>query len=115
MSTLEEEYAIPAELSEYIDSGFLLPLPPRPEEKTAKFDIPSLQYDDERGNEYFFTLTWIHPDHNKEFCHFYDETPGDLPNFFIEKETRNAASDMVEDLESLDDLIAWLEGKRLGQ
>ena len=38
-----------------------------------------LDYEDEDGTEFSLTLTWIHPDFNEEFCHFYDDTPEDLP------------------------------------
>jgi hypothetical protein len=112
ISTLTIDYAIPDELASFIDAGFLVPLSEKPEEKTVAFGIPSLRYEDENGAEHVFTLTWIHPDFNKDFCHFYEETPGDLANFFIEKETRNGPSEQVEDLESMDDLIAWLQEKQ---
>jgi hypothetical protein len=108
---LTDEYKVPHELSTFIDDGFLVPLTPTPEEKTIAFDIPSMGYQDEQDNDYSFTLVWIHPDFNKEFCHLYNEMPGDLPNFYVKKESRNTPEEYI-DLDSLDDLIAWLEDKK---
>ena len=34
-------------------------------------------------------LVWIHPEFNAQFCHYYDEKPGDLANFYLFKETRS--------------------------
>jgi hypothetical protein len=107
---LQTVYGIPAELLPWIDSGILVPLPhPKLDERTVKFNIPKLAYEDEKGRDFFFTLVWIHPDYNAEFCHYYTCTPGDDPNFYIVKETRNDSDEHVDDLESFDDLIAWLE------
>jgi hypothetical protein len=55
-----------------------------------------------------YSLTWIHPAFNAQFCHYYDETPGDLANFFVTRETERMADEQLDDLESLDDLVAWL-------
>jgi hypothetical protein len=108
---LTDEYKLPQELSAFIDDGFLVPLTPTPEEKTIAFDIPSMGYKDERDNDYSFTLIWIHPDFNKDFCHLYHEVPGDLPNFYVLKESRNTPEEHI-DLDSLDDLLAWLEDRK---
>jgi hypothetical protein len=53
---LTAEYKIPAELSAFVDDGFLVPLTPTPEEKTIAFDIPSLAYFDERNNDYSLSV-----------------------------------------------------------
>lgn len=73
--------------------------------------VPSLDQTDENGNGIIFTLTWIHPDYNAQFCHLYHETPGDLPNFYLKKEKVGAADEQI-DIESLDDLTSWLEDKK---
>jgi len=104
-TNLQSDYAIPPELAAFIDDGFLVPtfetagdcpdfsMPgvkngtvPLSEtvskhraNKTLTLAIPSLDYEDEDGTEFSLTLTWIHPDFNEEFCHFYDDTPEDLP------------------------------------
>jgi len=55
---------------------FLVPTWEEPAEKTVTLAIPSLDYEDENGTEFDLTLTWIHPDFNEQFCHFYNETTG---------------------------------------
>jgi hypothetical protein len=78
-TNLQSQYAIPAELSSFIDDGVLVPVSETPDEKTLTLAVPSLDYQDENGTESLFSLTWIHPDFNEQFCHSYNETPGDLP------------------------------------
>ena len=57
-----------------------------------------------------YTLVWIHPDHNAEFCHYYLEKPGDLPNFYVRIHSPDAPDKQVDDLNSVEDLLDWLEG-----
>lgn len=102
---------MPDELRQFVDDGFLIVVLKKPEEKTVTFAIPSLSYRDENGIETDFTLDWIHPDFNAQFCHYYHEKPGDLANFYLKKESRDLGDDDI-DIESLDDLIAWLDEKR---
>jgi hypothetical protein len=55
-----------------------------------------------------YSLVWIHPDFNREFCWYYDETPGDLPNFYLTRGFSDLGEESI-DVESIDDLIYWLE------
>jgi hypothetical protein len=108
MSTIAAKYKIPPELDQFIDTGFLALLSETEAEKTIKFDIPSVAWTDDRDRDTTFTLVWIHPDFNEQFCHYYDSKPGDLANFYVFKETTDLGDDWLE-LSTLDDLIAWLE------
>jgi hypothetical protein len=54
----------------------------------------------------------FHPAHNAQFCHFYPETPGDLPNFYVHRRTSDAGGDVIDDLNDEDGLLAWLAGKQ---
>ena len=54
-----------------------------------------------------FTLIWIHPDFNDQFCHYYTEKPGDLVNFYLFEDTTDVGDDWL-DVDTLDDLLAWL-------
>lgn len=108
MPDLAVDYKIPAELTDFIDDGFLEFLSENEAEKTVKFYIPSLAWTDELGHEISFTFVWIHPDFNAQFCHYYLETPGDLVNFYVFKETSDMGDECL-DIESLDDLVCWLE------
>ena len=81
MPELEKTYGIPAELREFVDAGFLVVVFEKPERRTVTFGIPSLAYTDENDIETCFTLDWIHPDFNAQFCHYFQEKPGDVVNF----------------------------------
>ena len=59
-----------------------------------------------------YNLVWIDPARNAEFCHYYDEKPGDLPNFYVRIDTDHSRDNLVEDLETIDDLVDWLEEKQ---
>ena len=50
-------------------------------EKTLHLVVPSLRHKDRKGRVKIVSITRIHPDYNAQFCHYYHETPGDLPNF----------------------------------
>jgi hypothetical protein len=79
-----------------------------PAEKTVEFHIPALRRTDEQGRITTFDLTWINPDYNSQFCHYYDQTPGDLVNFYLVKDTTDLGDDPV-DLPDLDELLCWLK------
>lgn len=111
MTNLVVDYKIPAELQLFIDSGFLELSSERESEKTAFFVIPSMGWTEENGNEVIFTLTWIHPDFNAQFCHYYETVPGDLPNFYLYKQTSDYGDEQI-DIEDLDDLTCWLGDKQ---
>lgn len=108
MSDLAAKYKIPPELDKFIDTGFLEFLSENDAEKTIKFDIPSIAWTDDQDRDTTFTLVWIHPEFNEQFCHYYDEKPGDLANFYVFKETTDLGDDWM-DVATLDDLLAWLE------
>jgi hypothetical protein len=55
-----------------------------------------------------YSLVWIHPSFNREFCWFYDATPGDLPNFYLTRGVSDLGEEPI-DIESIDELIYWLE------
>jgi hypothetical protein len=107
MPKLEKTYGIPAELKEFVDAGFLVVVFEKPERRTVTFGIPSLAYTDENDVETYFTLDWIHPDCNAQFCHYFYEKPGDVANFYLTEACRERGDELM-DVESLDDLIAWL-------
>ena len=111
MPNMLADYKIPAEFTTFIDSGFLECLSENDAEKTITFHIPSLAWTDESGHDITFTLVWIHPDFNEQFCHYYLEAPGDLANFYVFKETSDLGDEQL-DIETLDDLICWLEERR---
>jgi hypothetical protein len=96
----------------FIDDGFLQVLHENPAEKTVEFHIPSKRYSDVEGRITTYSLTWIHPDFNEQFCHFYYEQPGDSPNFYVTEDTTDVGDEQV-DLETVDDLVAWLETLRV--
>lgn len=108
MSRFAADYAIPPDLDALIDAGFLKLVRERAAEKTVEFHIPSRRGRDDGGMMSAYSVVWIHPDHNVEFCHFFEETPGDLPNFYAQKEFSNAAVQSIDDLKTADDLVDWL-------
>ncbi len=62
-----------------------------------------------RGNATTHRIVWNHPAHNAEHCHFYHEVPGDEPNFYVEVQEWDGPSEILADLETDDDLEAWLQ------
>jgi len=111
MSDLAAKYKIPPELDKFIDAGFLEFLSENESEKTIRFDIPLIAWTDDSDRDTTFSLVWIHPDFNEQFCHFYASKPGDLANFYVFKETRELGDDWL-DVGTLDDLLAWLEERQ---
>ena len=111
MPELEKTYGIPAELREFVDAGFLVVAFEKPEERTVTFGIPSLAYTDENDVDTYVTLDWIHPNFNAQFCHYFHEKPGDVANFYLTEACRERGDELM-DVESLDDLIAWLADKQ---
>jgi hypothetical protein len=109
MSVIPQRYALPPEIDRFVDQDFLEVLAERPDEMTVEFHIPAKLSIDRRRRITAYSVVWIHPDHNADFCHFYQETPGDLPNFFVEVKTSDGPPEMIDDLETVDDLEAWLE------
>jgi hypothetical protein len=108
MADLAKDYGVPPEVMAFVDAGFLEVLAETPDEKTVEFHIPSKRHSDIKGTIYAYDLTWIHPDFNARFCHDCHETPGDLPNFYATQRCSDDADEHI-DLETLDDLVCWLE------
>lgn len=108
---LAETYGVPAEVMAFVDAGFLQLLSEKEEEKTVEFHIPALLYEDEEGRATSFTLIWIHPDFNAQFCHYCHENPGDLANFYVMKDTDELGDEWL-DMETLDDLSLGSTRKR---
>jgi hypothetical protein len=55
-------------------------------ETKAEFDIPSNAIVHRHGQIATHRIVWIHPAHNAEHCHHFNDVPGDLPNFYVEVE-----------------------------
>ena len=108
MADLVTDFAIPPEVQNLLDSGFLSLLSRDDATKTVEFSIPSLRSEDSEGRITTFTLTWIHPDFNAQYCHYYSEKPGDGPNFHIMKDTTDVGDELL-DIATVSDLIAWLQ------
>jgi hypothetical protein len=109
MSHIGQRYAVPAEIDQFVDHGFLEVLTERPDRMTVEFHIPSRVSVDHRGRITAYRIVWIHPAHNADFCDFCHETPGDLPNFYVEVCHSEGPSEMIDGLETVDDLSMWLE------
>jgi hypothetical protein len=92
--------------------GFLEVASEEDDKKTVRLDIPSLSISTAADDFTSYTLIWIHPDYNAEFCHYYLEKPGDLPNFYVAIHSPNAPDNQVDDLNTVDDLVDWLDGAR---
>ena len=108
MKDIVQQYGIPQELMAFIDSGFLQVVAERDEEKTIEFHAPSLRRRDRQRRITTFSLVWIHPNFNGQFCHYYDEKPGDQPNFYVSQDTSDLGDEQL-DLNSLDELVDWLD------
>jgi hypothetical protein len=109
MSQLAAKYALPRELDNFIDEGFLRVLVENEAERTVRFHIPSKGVIDTRDRLTSYEVFWIHPEFNAELCHYYLDQPGDLPNFWALEDTTDVGDTFIDDLETVDDLVAWLE------
>jgi hypothetical protein len=107
-TNLAQKYQIPAEVMVFVDDGFLEVAEETPDRATVEFRMPSLGSADSADRYTLYNLVWIHPARNAEFCHYYDEKPGDLPNFFVRIDTERSRDEQVENLETVDDLVDWL-------
>jgi hypothetical protein len=108
MSAFAAKYKIPPEIDQFIDNGFLKLLSENEGEKTITFDVPAISWKDDNNRDTTFTLIWIHPDFNDQFCHYYNDKPGDLANFYVMKGTTDTGDDWL-DLTTPDDLLVWLD------
>lgn len=106
---LVERYAINPELVPFIEDGTLVLASEDPAKHTVQFDIPGYAvHDRRRDHDMHYTLSWIHPDQNKEQCWYYDKEPGDLPHFFVLIESDSGSECEDAELNTLDDLVAYL-------
>jgi hypothetical protein len=112
MTNLAEKYQIPEEVMAFVRDGFMVVASEDPARATVEFDMPSLGFAGSEGRYTFYILVWIRPDRNAEFCHYHDEKPGDLPNFYVRIDTEHSREEQVEDLATVDDLVAWMGDRR---
>jgi hypothetical protein len=108
MAILAEKYAMPQELLTFVESGFLEVVSEDEAKRTVEFHIPAKRSTDRQGRITSYSVVWIHPNYNADFCHFYNKTPGDLPNFYAEQDTTDVGSDQIDGLDTVDDLVEWL-------
>ncbi len=64
---------------------------------------------DRRGGMTACRTARIHPAHNADDCHYSNDVPGDLPNFYVEVQNWDGSSEILDDLQTDDDLEAWLQ------
>ena len=112
VSDVASKYRLPPELKSFVDEGFLVPTTENWEEKFVEFHLPSKVVTDTEGRITSFSVFWIHPDFNREFCHYFDEQPGDLSNFYVVEDTTDLRHDLVDKIETMKDLIGWLESMK---
>ena len=105
---LVDQYRIPNELVPFIDDGFLAVVTHDWDEKCVEFHLPSKTAIDTEGRVTSYSVYWIHPDFNRECCHFFDSEPGDLPHFYAVKDTTDLGSDLIDGIETVEDLADWL-------
>jgi hypothetical protein len=108
MSAIGQRYSVPAEIDQFVDQGFLEVLTERPNKMTVEFHIPSKVSVDRKRRITAYRIIWIHPAHNADFCDYYEEMPGDLPNFYVEVQNSEGPSEIIGDLKTVDDLEAWI-------
>lgn len=108
MADIASEYGIPENVMRFVRDGFLEVLSENPDEKTVEFHIPAARRTDTEGRITTCSVVWIHPAFNAQFCHYYEQTPGDLPNFYVREDTTDVGDEDLE-IHSVDELEAWLE------
>lgn len=105
-----QEFKLPHALRPFWESGMLELVTEDQAKKTVEFHMPRLRRMDGEGRITTYTLTWIHPDFNAQFCHYYNETPGDSPNFYVTEDTTEVGDELLA-IESIDELVEWLEAQ----
>lgn len=108
MDDIHSNFAIPRQLAPFIDNGFLEVLSQDKSRRTIEFHMPSKRFVDAGGRMTTYSLIWIHPEYNAEFCHYHDRAPGDVPNFWITEDVEEVGNEQVDGLQSVDDLVVWL-------
>jgi hypothetical protein len=114
MTDIAAKYKIPAQVMEFVTDGFLEVVLEDEAKKTVEFHIPSKRRKDDEERITSYSVVWIHPDFNAEFCHYYDEKPGDLPNFYALEDTTDVGDEPIDGLDTVDDLVGWLERLHAG-
>ena len=112
MTDLAQKYKIPPEVMAFVNEGFLAVAEENADRATVEFRMPLLGSADFADRYTLYNLVWIHPARNAEFCHFYCEKPGDMPNFYVRIDAEHSRDDQVEGLETVDDLVRWLSEMR---
>ena len=105
-----DNYKLPPELRPFVDGGLLELVAEDEAKKTVEFHMPRLRRSDGEGRVTTYSLTWIHPDYNAQFCHYYTETPGDSPNFYVTEDTTDVGDELL-DIGSIDELVEWLKAQ----
>jgi hypothetical protein len=103
MNTLALRFGLPDELAALIDTGVLEITGQHDAEKTLHLVVPSLWQKDRKGRIKIVSITWIHPDCNAQFCHYYHLAPGDLPNFYVNEENSEGPDEPI-DVNDVDEL-----------
>ena len=107
MTDLATTCGIPDELMAFVNDGFLAILDYDPANRYVEFHVPSLCSTDRRGRITTFSVCWRHPDFAGPLGMF-DYRPGDgQPNFYVLEDTTDLGDELV-DVETAEDLIAWL-------
>jgi hypothetical protein len=109
MTHIAQRYGVPAEIEQFLVSGFLELLGEQPDRMTVEFHIPSRVSVAHRRRITAYRIVWRHPAHNAEFCDYYHEAPGDLPNFYVEIRNSEDPRAVIDGSETLEHLSAWLE------
>lgn len=110
MQHMQDTYGIPADLMAYVNVGLLEVVSENPNERTIEFHIPSMRERDTEGRTTSYSLTWINPKFNAQFCRHYEQQPGDAPNFELVMDIEDIGDDFVEPVQTVDELVGWLDG-----
>jgi hypothetical protein len=81
MNKLALRFGLPADLEKLIDTGVFAVTGEDDATKTLRLVIPSPSPAGSQGPNQ--DRQHHLPDYNAQFCHYYHETPGDLPNFYV--------------------------------
>ncbi len=101
---------LPAEAVAFVRDGSLEIVSEDEAKKTVEFHVPSRRRT-HKGYITSWSVVWIHPDFNAEFCHYHDEKRGDLPNFYAPKDTTDVGNEFISGRNTVEDLVAWLASR----
>lgn len=105
---LASEFGIPSSVMDFVASGFLQVVSSDAATRTIEFHIPSMRFVDRQDRITTCAVTWIHPAFNEQFCRYYRERPGDLPNFCVTEDMSEVGDEDLDGLETVTDLVEWL-------